>query len=87
MKRVPAKEFSDLVLWQKAHGLVLFIYSLSRTFPKYELYGLTSQIRRAAVSVPANIAEGFKKRTVAEKNPLPEYISGFSGRVQVFSLS
>ena len=67
MKRVPAKEFRDLVLWQKAHGLVLFIYDLSRTFPKYELYGLTSQIRRAAVSVPANIAEGFKKRTVAEK--------------------
>jgi len=67
MKRAPAKEFSDLVLWQKAHGLVLFIYSLSRTFPKYELYGLTSQIRRAAVSVPANIAEGFKKRTVAKK--------------------
>ncbi len=67
MKRAPAKEFSDLVLWRKAHGLVLFIYSLSRTFPKYELYGLTSQIRRAAVSVPANIAEGFKKRTVAEK--------------------
>lgn len=43
MKRAPAKEFSDLFLWQKAHGLVLFIYSLSRTFPKYELYGLTSQ--------------------------------------------
>lgn len=67
MKRAPAKEFCDLVLWQKAHGLVLFVYSLSRTFPKYELYGLTSQIRRAAVSVPANIAEGFKKRTAAEK--------------------
>ncbi len=67
MKRAPAKEFRDLVMWQKAHGLVLCIYGLSRTFPKHELYGLTSQIRRAAVSVPANIAEGFKKRTVAEK--------------------
>jgi four helix bundle protein len=67
MKHAPAKEFRDLVLWQKAHGLVLYVYNLSRTFPKYELYGLTSQIRRAAVSVPANIAEGFKKRTVGEK--------------------
>jgi four helix bundle protein len=67
MKHAPAKEFRDLILWQKAHGLVLSIYGLSRTFPKYELYGLTSQIRRAAASVPANIAEGFKKRTVADK--------------------
>ena len=67
MKHAPAKEFRDLILWQKAHGLVLSIYGLSRTFPKYELFGLTSQIRRATASVPANIAEGFKKRTVADK--------------------
>jgi len=67
MKFAPAKGFRDLIMWQKAHGLVLSIYGLSRTFPKHELYGLTSQIRRAAVSVPANIAEGFKKRTVADK--------------------
>ena len=67
MKHAPAKEFRDLILWQKAHALVLFVYRLSRTFPKHELYGLTSQIRRAAVSVPANIAEGFKKQTAAEK--------------------
>ena len=67
LTHVPAKEFRDLVLWQKAHSLVLYVYSLSRTFPKHELYGLTSQIRRAAVSVPANIAEGFKKRTAGEK--------------------
>ncbi len=67
MKYAPAKEFRDLVLWKKAHGLVLLVYDLSRKFPKDELYGLTSQIRRATVSVPANIAEGFKKKTVAEK--------------------
>ena len=67
MKLAPAKEFRDLILWQKAHGLVLFTYGLSHNFPKFELYGLTSQIRRAAASVPANIAEGFKKRTVADK--------------------
>jgi four helix bundle protein len=67
MKLAPAKEFRDLILWQKAHELVLFIYGLSHNFPKFELYGLTSQIRRVAASVPANIAEGFKKRTVADK--------------------
>ncbi|UCF88706.1 MAG: four helix bundle protein [bacterium] len=67
MRIPPAKEFRDLILWQKAHSLVLVTYKLSRNFPKYELYGLTSQIRRASVSVPANIAEGFKKRTSAEK--------------------
>lgn len=67
LKYAPAKEFRDLVLWKKAHGLVLLVYDLSRKFPKDELYGLTSQIRRATVSVPANIAEGFKKKTVAEK--------------------
>ena len=67
MKRTPAKEFRDLIVWQRAHGLVLFIYALSRIFPDFERYGLTSQIRGAATSVPANIAEGFKKRTAAEK--------------------
>lgn len=60
--REPAKNFQDLIVWQKAHALVLEIYRLTRTFPKEETYGLTSQLRRAAVSVPANIAEGFKKR-------------------------
>jgi len=60
--RAPAKHFQELVVWQKAHGLVLEIYRLTRMFPKEEIYGLTSQIRRSAVSVPANIAEGFKKK-------------------------
>ncbi|UCG39721.1 MAG: four helix bundle protein [bacterium] len=67
MKRTPAKDFRDLILWQKAHGLVLSIYALSRHLPDFELYGLISQVRRAAVSVPANIVEGFKKRTPADK--------------------
>ena len=63
----PAKTFQDLVVWQKAHEFVLSIYALTKDFPKNELYGLTSQLRRAAVSVPANIAEGFKKRGKADK--------------------
>lgn len=67
MKHTPAKEFRDLIVWQKAHGFALTIYTLSRKFPDHELYGLVSQIRRAATSVPANIAEGFKKRTAADK--------------------
>ena len=67
MTREKAKRFSDLIVWQKAHQFVLDVYRLSSEFPKTEIYGLTSQIRRAAVSVPANIAEGFRKRTNPEK--------------------
>ena len=67
MKREPAKSFQDLIVWQKAHQFVLSVYRYSKSFPKNEIYGLTSQARRAAVSVPANIAEGFKKKTKPEK--------------------
>jgi len=52
------KTFKDLLVWQQAMDLVETIYLLTKTFPKEEMYGLTSQIRRAAVSIPANIAEG-----------------------------
>jgi four helix bundle protein len=56
----------DLVVWRKAMDLVAVIYRLTRTFPKEELYGLTGQIRRAAVSIPSNIAEGHAlKQTLA----------------------
>ena len=61
-----SQRFEDVLVWKKAHAWVLAIYKYSEGFPKYELYGLTSQLRRAAVSVPANFAEGFKKRTRAE---------------------
>jgi four helix bundle protein len=67
MPRNPAKSFQDLVVWQKAHKFVLGVYPFSEQFPKPELYGLTSQLRRAAISVPANIAEGFKKKTKPDK--------------------
>lgn len=63
----PARTFEDLIVWQKAHAFVLEIYKLSECLPKTELFGLTSQMRRAAVSVPANIAEGFKKLGTADK--------------------
>lgn len=67
MERLPAKSFQDLIVWQKAHQFVLSVYRFSEKFPSKELYGLTSQIRRAAISIPANIAEGFKKRGMADK--------------------
>jgi len=67
MNRRPAKNFQDLIVWQKAHNFVLSMYRLSYNFPKNETYGLISQCRRAAISIPANIAEGFKKKTKPDK--------------------
>ncbi|MDE3084316.1 MAG: four helix bundle protein [Verrucomicrobiota bacterium] len=66
-RRTAAKSFEDLLVWQKAHAWVLLVYGLSESFPAKEHYALTSQLRRAAMSVPANIAEGFKKRGVRDK--------------------
>ncbi len=63
----PARTFMDLVVWQKAHQLVLSVYKATMSFPDAERFGLTSQLRRSAVSIPANIAEGFKKTTLTEK--------------------
>jgi four helix bundle protein len=63
----PARSFRDLIVWQKAHAFVLGIYEVSKGFPREEVYGLTSQFRRAAVSIPANIAEGFCRRSSLEK--------------------
>jgi four helix bundle protein len=56
------QRFTDLIVWQRSHQLVLTIYRLTACFPAEELYGVTSQLRRAAVSVPSNIAEGSKRK-------------------------
>ena len=58
--------FRDLIAWQKAMDLTELVYRLTERFPKTELYGLTSQMRRAAVSIPSNIAEGQGRRTTGE---------------------
>ena len=62
-----SSSFRNLAVWAKAHHLVLLIYGTTKSFPKDELYGLTSQMRRAAVSVPANITEGYKRKGLQEK--------------------
>lgn len=65
--REKAQKFEDLIVWQRAHALVLNIYEITKDYPAEEKFGLVSQMRRAAVSVPANIAEGFKKRGPKDK--------------------
>lgn len=71
--------FRDLIVWQKSHAFVLEIYRISSSFPKEETYALTNQLRRAAVSIPANIAEGFSKKTLPNKL---NYISHSEGSLQ-----
>jgi four helix bundle protein len=61
-----ARSYRDLIVWQKAKALALQIYQATEQFPRNEIYGLTSQIRRAAVSVPSNIAEGQGRLTLGE---------------------
>jgi len=60
------KNYKELQVWQKAYQVCLEIYRLTKSFPQDERYGLTSQIRRAAVSVPSNIAEGYGRKTTNE---------------------
>ncbi len=61
------KEFTGLISWQSSYKLVLDIYSLTKKYPQHELYGLTSQLRRASVSISSNIAEGFGRYSYKEK--------------------
>ena len=63
----PSKNFTDLIAWQKAHEFVLEVYKVTRNFPMEERFALCSQFQRAVVSIPANIAEGYKKLSKADK--------------------
>lgn len=62
-----SQSFKELIVWQKAHQFVLAVYKMTKSFPKEEIFGLTSQFRRAAVSIAANIAEGYRKRGKSDK--------------------
>jgi four helix bundle protein len=63
---VKIQQFTDLKVWQKAHEMTLMVYRLTERFPSREQFGIVAQIRRSAASVPANIAEGFGRRTTRE---------------------
>lgn len=62
----PIRNYRDLIVWQKSMKLVTDIYKISKEFPKEELFGLTSQIRRAAISIPSNIAEGYGRNSTGD---------------------
>ncbi|HDR15181.1 MAG TPA: four helix bundle protein [Desulfobacteraceae bacterium] len=64
--KMSVRHYKDLIVWQKAMDLVTMVYQATKEFPKEELYGLTNQVRRAAVSIPSNIAEGQARQSAAE---------------------
>ena len=68
------KSFKELEVWQRAHALVLETYRVTDGFPDREKYGIISQVRRSAASVPANIAEGFGRRTTKESSWLMQMV-------------
>jgi len=76
------KSFTDLVAWQEAHKLVIIIYKITDKFPAKEVYGLTNQMRRAAVSITSNIAEGFSRRGKKEKMQFYYLAKGSSTELQ-----
>jgi four helix bundle protein len=80
------KRYRDLVAWQTAFKLGLEVYSVTANWPKHEMFGLTSQIRRAAVSVSANIAEGYERRRKTEFARFLEIARGSLGEVETFLL-
>ena len=76
------KDFRNLNVWQKAHLFVLDIYEVTTKFPKEEKYGLTSQIRRAGVSIPANIAEGCGRRSDAQLSHFLQIAMGSASEIE-----
>jgi four helix bundle protein len=76
------KDFTKLLVWQKAHQLTLVVYNSTHSFPKDELYGLTSQMRRSAASVPTNIAEGCGRGTDGELKQFLQIALGSASELQ-----
>lgn len=73
------RSFTDLIVWQKSHQLALNIYKITLQLPSEERFGISSQMRRAAVSIPANLAEGFRKQSLKEKQ---RYINMSQGSLE-----
>lgn len=80
-----AKEFMDLIVWQKGHALVLFVYTITKKLPSEEKFGLSSQIQRASVSITSNIAEGFGRK--GEKEKIQFYYMAHGSLTEVMNLS
>ena len=80
------QNFKSLVVWQDAHTFTLDIYRISKTFPKEEIYGLTSQLRRASASIPANIAEGCAKSSKLDFARILEIALGSANETDYFML-
>lgn len=80
------KTFEDLTVWKKSHDLALEIYRVTKDFPVEEKFGIVSQMRRAAVSVPANIAEGFKRRGSKDKIHFYNISQGSLSELQYYSI-
>ncbi len=76
------QSFTGLIAWQEAHKLVLLVYRVTQTFPKEESFGLTNQLRRAAVSISSNIAEGFSRKSAKEKSQFYRMALGSLTEVQ-----
>jgi four helix bundle protein len=80
------RDFRELKVWQKAHQLALSVYKATRRFPKEEVYGLTGQMRRAATSIPANIAEGSGRGTDPEMVRFLQIAMGSAAELEYFLL-
>ncbi len=80
------QNFKDLFIWQKAHALVLYIYKVTVGYPKAEQFSLTSQLRRAAVSIPANVAEGCGKYSQSDLANYLQTALGSSNEVEYLTI-
>lgn len=81
-----SKKFTDMRVWQNGHALALLVYKVTKRFPKDEQFALTNQLRRAATSVPSNIAEGFNRLSQKEKVQFYSIALGSAGEVQSQSM-
>lgn len=82
MENKKIEKFTDLVAWQEGHKLVLGVYKITENFPKSEMFGIINQMRRCAVSIVSNIAEGFSRNTLKDKNQFYSMALGSTTELQ-----